>query len=130
MIEWLNALYVGFLNFIDDTSIEIRLVLNTLAILITLHLLFKRIREVGRKDYITPFRVIFLVLHTVILVFSIPLEAQLISLYMGYENTDLQNLARIAGGVVIFAFVVTLEIVDIVIGRINTRAKKLDKGGK
>lgn len=117
----------ALLNMIGNMSVEFRLIINTIVIILATHLVAKRIFELRRRDFIFPFRVTLLALLTVVLAFSIPVEAYLIALWLGTENPALLNLARIAGGVVVIALVLTLEIIDAVIANINRRAKALEE---
>jgi len=128
--NFIDFLYQLFITFLDESSVEARLILNTVAIIIMIHLLVKRIIEIRRKDFISPFRIAFVIMLTVILTMSIPVEWSLINRWIGIENIALTNFARVAGGIIIFAFVLMLEAVDIVIGRINARAKKIEDQSK
>lgn len=121
-----DFLYDGLLWFLDEQSIGFRLLINTVVIILTIHLLIKRLIELRRRDFIFPFRVTWVIAYTVILVFSIPVEWWLITMFMGMENEALQNLARVSGGMVILGFVLLCEVIDIVIMRINKRAKAVE----
>lgn len=119
--------YGGLIGILSNLSIEIRLVINTLVIILTLHLLIKRLFELRRRDFIFPFRITLIILLTLVLAFSIPVEWYLYSLWVGDANEHLLNLARIAGGLVVIALVATLEVIDVVIFNINRRAKSLEE---
>lgn len=127
MMDWFFNLIILFL---DENSVVFRLVLNTIAIILIIHLLILRVIELRRRDYIFPFRISLVICLMVILAFSIPIEWQLINLYLGIENINLQNLARVAGGLVILSFVLILEVIDQVIKIINARAKRVEEGQK
>lgn len=123
----LLGLYGGMIDVLANLSVEVRLAINTIVIILTLHLLVKRLIELRRRDSIFPFRVILIVLLTLVLTFSIPVEWYLYSLWIGEVNEHLLNLARIAGGLVVIALVATLEVIDVVIYNINRRAKSLEE---
>lgn len=108
----------------EDTNASLfRLILALAYFAILVHLVIKRIREIGRVDYIRNFRIWLLSTLTIVLLTTIPVIVFLFYRWLGISNDPLRILATWMGGIGPLALVIGIEIGDIVIDRIRSRTK-------